>query len=66
MGISFEDAAYFVSLTKVSTKLYDQIEGEINVLHKDSVKHLSESSDILSSAALSEHVSKHYFSFYEY
>jgi len=66
LGISFEDAAYFVSLTKVSTKLYDQIEGEINVLHKDSVKHLSESSDILSSAALSEHVSKHYFSFYEY
>jgi hypothetical protein len=65
LGVSFEDAAYFLGEEIVSTDTYTPQDDNINILYKDgSIKDIADASDMLNITVLTKKVEKHYFCYF--
>ncbi len=61
MGISLEDASYFVSTPSISKNMYDPADDSIDIIYRDgSIKTVAEASDMLNISLLAKNVVKYY------
>lgn len=61
LGISKEDAHYFVSIPSIEKNMYDPADDSIDILYNDgSIKNIAEASDMLNISLLSKKVKKYY------
>ena len=61
LGISAEEACYFVSTSSIEKHMYDPADDSIDIIYKDgSIKNIAEASDMLNISLLSKKVKKHY------
>ncbi len=64
--ISEHEARYFVSSDVITTDMYNENDDSIDILYRDeSIRDISEASDMLNIDLLSKKVVKHYFAYYK-
>lgn len=64
--ISEHEARYFVSSDVITTDMYNENDDSIDILYRDeSIRDISEASDMLNIDLLSKKVEKHYFAYYK-
>ena len=64
--ISEHEARYFVSSDIIITNMYNENDDSIDILYSDeSIRDISEASDILNIELLSKKVEKYYFAYYK-
>ena len=64
--ISENEARYFVSSDIITTDMYNENDDSIDILYRDeSIRDISEASDMLNIDLLSKKVEKYYFAFYK-
>lgn len=64
--ISEHEARYFISSNVITTDMYNEKDDSIDILYRDeTIKDISEASDVLNIELLSKKVEKHYFAYYK-
>ena len=64
--ISEKEARYFVSSDIITTDMYNENDDSIDILYRDeTIKDISEASDMLNIELLSKKVEKYYFAYYK-
>ncbi|HTN68582.1 MAG TPA: HD domain-containing protein [Dysgonamonadaceae bacterium] len=64
--ISEHEAHYFISSNVITTDMYNEKDDSIDILYRDeTIKDISEASDVLNIELLSKKVEKHYFAYYK-
>ena len=64
--ISEHEARYFVSFDIITTDMYNENDDSIDILYRDeTIKDISEASDMLNIELLSKKVEKYYFAYYK-
>lgn len=67
MGISKEDTRYLVTLTEIGKDMYNPADDSIGILYKDdTVKDISEASEILNVQLLSKKIRKYYLCYHRF
>lgn len=65
-GISEKEARYFVSSDIITTDMYNEKDDSIDILYRDeSIRDISEASDMLNIDLLAKKVEKYYFAYYK-
>jgi len=67
MNITKEDARYLVTLTEIGKDMYNPADDSIGILYKDdTVKDISEASEILNVQLLSKKIRKYYLCYHRF
>ncbi len=65
-NISEKEASYFVSSDIITSDMYNENDDSIDILYRDeSIRDISEASDMLNIDLLSKKVKKYYFAYYK-
>lgn len=66
LNIEEKDVVYFFSTGTINTKMYTTLDDKISILYKDdSIKDISDASDMLNIQLLSRNIEKYFFTYYK-